>query len=178
MNAHTVLEFWFKKYGEKEWWQKNVKFDALIRTKFLKTYHAIVLGECASWRASAEGRLAEVIVLDQFARNMFRGKAQAFVYDPLALALAQEAVNVGADKSVSSREQQFFYMPFMHSESKKVQRESIALFKKLGNPEILKFALDHQNIVEKFGRFPHRNAARGLKSTAAEKAFMKTHKGF
>lgn len=161
-----------------EWFQKSARFDAKVRRKFLNTYESAACGETAHWRSTPKGRLAEIIVLDQFARNMFRGKARAFAADPLALILAQEALRAGADKKMSKYERLFLYLPFMHSESKKVQRDSVRLFKKLGDKQVLWFAKDHQKVVNRFGRFPHRNKALGLKSTAAEKKFMKTHKGY
>jgi len=174
----TVITFWFKENGMKQWFRKSAAFDARVRRKFLKTYQAAAKGELADWRKTAKGRLAEIIVLDQFARNMFRGKAQAFANDSLALALAQEAVRHGADKKLGQMERMFLYLPFMHSESKKIQRESVKLFRKLGNKEALRFAKDHKKIIDRFGSFPHRNKALGRKTTASEKRFMKTHKGY
>lgn len=109
---------------------------------------------------------------------MFRGKEQAFVYDHLALALAQEAIRSGSHRSMSKFEKLFLFLPFMHSESKKVQKESVRLFATLKDKQVLWFARDHKKVVDRFGRFPHRNAARGWKSTAAEKKFMETHKGY
>jgi len=178
MRWKTVYDFWFRKHDEKDWFGKRKAFDALIRRKFLSTYWEVVRGEHADWRKFPRGRLAEIIVIDQFARQMFRGEGQAYLYDPLALALAQEAIRAGADKRMTKPEKLFLYLPFMHSESKKVQKESVKLFATLEDKEILWFARDHRKVVNRFGRFPHRNAARGWKSTAAEKRFMRTHKGY
>ena len=179
MKPENVINFWFKKLGPDQWFFKPTKkFDALIRRKFLKTYEAVVRGETAHWRKTPKGRLAEIIVLDQFSRNMFRGKPEMFKHDSLSLMLSQEAVARGIDKEFSHWEKVFLYLPYMHSESKKVQRDSIRLFKSLKNKQNTWFAMDHKKIIDKFGRYPHRNVCLGRTSTAAEKKFMLTHKGY
>ena len=165
--------------GPKEWFfNKQKGFDGLIRKKFLKTYWQVVRGETADWRRTPRGRLAEIIVLDQFSRNMFRGTPDMYTYDPLALALAQEAIAAGADKKLSNNERLFMYLPFEHSESKKIQRESLRLFRNLGLKWLIPYVLDHKRIVDRFGHFPHRNKILGRKSTAAEKKFTMKHKGY
>lgn len=178
MEWKTVINFWFKECTPAQWYKKDAKLDAKIRRKFLKTFEAAVKGELAAWRSSPRGRLAEIIVLDQFARNMFRGTPQAFQYDPLALAWAQEAIRAGADTKLPVKERAFLYMPFMHSESKKIQRDSVRLFRALGSKGNLPYAIDHKKIIDRFGRYPHRNAILGRNSTASERAFMRSHKGY
>jgi len=178
MNWKSVIRFWFKECTPKQWFTKSKSFDAKVRKRFLKTYWAVARGETAHWRSTPKGRLAEIIVLDQFARNMFRSAPQAFAYDSLALALAQEALRARADKKMNKQERMFLYLPFMHSESRKIQRESVELFKKLGQKEALWYAKDHKKLIDRFGRFPHRNVALGRKSTSVEKKFMRTHKGY
>ncbi len=179
MNSTAILKFWFHKKDFNDWFfSKKPGLDALIRRKFLKTYEAVVRGETAHWRKTPSGRLAEIIVLDQFSRNMFRGTPEMYRHDALALALAQEAIAAGADKKLSKDERMFMYLPYEHSESRKVQKESVRLFKKIWDKKNMKYAYDHKNIIDKFGRFPHRNKILGRKSTAAELRFMKTHKGF
>jgi len=178
MHWKTVLTFWFKQTKPEQRFAKRKKFDAVIRRKFLKTYMQIVRGEKAEWRANACGRLAEIVVLDQFARNMFRDTPSMFAHDALALALAQEAIRAGADKKLTREERMFLYMPFMHSESRVIHRESLKLFKGLGNKEALWYARDHKKIIDRFGRYPHRNKVLGRKITAVEKKFLKTHKGY
>lgn len=180
MHWKVIHEFWFKKCGPNQWFFKKTKaFDRLLRKKFLKTYGEVVRGEHADWRRSPKGRLAEIIVIDQFSRNMFRGTAGMFRYDELALALAQEVIAAGADKRMSKDERLFLYLPFMHSESKKIQKESMRLFRKFhGDKKTIWFANDHKKIIDRFGRYPHRNRALGRASTAAEKRFMRTHKGY
>src|SRR4051812_46448703 len=124
------VDFWFKKCGPDQWFFKKTKaFDRLLRKKFLRTYEEVVRAEHADWRRHPKGRLAEIIIIDQFSRNMFRGTAGMFRYDALALALAQEAIAAGVDKRMTKDERLFLYLPFMHSESKKVQRESMRLFR-------------------------------------------------
>jgi len=179
MSWKAVVKFWFEGKGFQDWFfSKKPGFDSLVRKKFLKTYRAIVRGETAHWRTTPRGRLAEIIVLDQFSRNMFRDTPEMYRYDALALALAQEALRAGADKKLTKDERMFMYVPFEHSESKKIQRESLRLFKQIWNKKNLKYAIDHKRIIDRFGRFPHRNAILGRKSTAAEKKFMLRHKGY
>ena len=180
MDWKTVITFWFGECGPDQWFFKKTKtFDRLLRKKFLKTYEEVVRGEHADWRAHPKGRLAEIIIIDQLSRNMFRGTAGMFAYDTLALALSQEAVAAGADKRMTKDERLFMYLPFMHSESKKVQKESMRLFRKYhGDKKTIWFAADHKKIIDRFGRYPHRNKILGRKSTPAEKKFMLTHKGY
>lgn len=138
----------------------------------------VARGETAEWRSKPAGRLAEVIVLDQFSRNMFRGSKEAFAYDERALALAEEAIRVGADKALSRTERRFLYMPYMHSESKEVHRRAVWLFLSLFDWRTFSYELLHKRIIDSFGRYPHRNEILGRASTAEEKEFVKTHKGF
>jgi uncharacterized protein (DUF924 family) len=112
-----IIHFWFEECTPKDWWGGAANFDEQIRARFLETHGAVVRGEAEEWREFPLGRLAEIIVLDQFSRNMFRGTPAAFASDPLALALAQEAVRGGHDMKLSAAERQFLYMPYMHSES-------------------------------------------------------------
>jgi uncharacterized protein (DUF924 family) len=178
MKWQTIIKFWFKQCSPQQWFKKDAKFDAALRRRFLKTYQAVAKGEMAAWRTTPRGRLAEIIVLDQFSRNMFRGKPESFACDAMALVLAQEAISHGDDKKLGKFERHVLYMPFMHSESKKIQQKSMKLFASLGDKGTDPFAKAHADIIKRFGRFPHRNAILDRKSTAAEKKFMLTHKGF
>lgn len=178
MDSRSVVNFWFKECKPQQWFKKSKKFDTALRRRFEKTYWQVLKGETAEWRKTPRGRLAEILVLDQFARNMFRGKPQSFAGDTLALALSQEAIRAGVEKKFGRSERWFLYMPFMHSESKKIQRQSVKLFSSLGDKRNSRFAKDHKRIIERFDRFPHRNKILGRKSTAAEKKFLKAHKGF
>ncbi len=170
-----VLRFWFETLTPKQWFKKSTNLDAQISEAFEKTFNEVVAGETASWRDSAEGRLAEVIVLDQFTRNMFRNTAKAYRYDSLALALAQEAVRGGHDKALPESQRVFLYMPYMHSESHKIHVDAMLLFKDLPN---LNYEIRHKEIIDLFGRYPHRNEVLGRESTAEELEFLKTNKGF
>ena len=173
MDADDILHFWFTESTPAQWFAKDDAFDALIRERYADQHRAAALGECWEWRATARGRLAEVIVLDQFSRNLHRGSPRAFAQDGMALALAQEAVQQGLDRQLAPTGRAFLYLPFMHSESRKVQARSVALYTALGLPDNLRFAQAHQAIVERFGRYPHRNAALGRASTPGEEAFLR-----
>jgi len=179
MSWQTIMKFWFEENGPDQWFFKKTEaFDRKIRKRFLNTYWEVVRGEHADWRKSPKGRLAEIIVVDQFSRNMFRGTSGMFAYDALGLALAQEALSARADKGLSRWERVFMYLPYMHSESKKIQRKSLRLFKSIGDKQNTWYARDHKKIIDRFGRYPHRNKILGRTSTAAEKKFMRTHKGY
>lgn len=174
INFTDVLDFWFKETPSEKWFQKDVHFDQLIREKFLALHTQAIACELWSWRSSAHGRLAEIIVLDQFSRNIYRSNPESFHHDSLALALAQEAVRMKGDEALNSTERPFLYMPFMHSESALIQSEGIHLFEKLGAKETLEYAIQHKRIIDQFGRFPHRNGVLGRVSTPKEIAFLKT----
>jgi len=172
---NDVLEFWFETLEPKQWYRKSDELDARITERFEATYHAVVTGEKASWRDTPEGRLAEIIVLDQFARNMFRGTPQSFSADPLALALAQEGIRNGADKALVDGRREFMYMPFMHSESRLIHEQAMLLFADSPN---LDFEIRHKAQIDRFGRYPHRNAVLGRASTPEEIDWLKENSGF
>ena len=172
MNASEVIQFWFVEHGPEDWFKKSDTFDEKIRERFLSTYRSALLGELHAWRQSADGRLAEILVLDQFSRNIFRGSAQAFAGDPLALCLAQWAVDVGADQQLDKSRRPFLYMPYMHSESAKVHDVALALFEPF--PKNFEFEKKHKVIIDRFGRYPHRNDILGRQSTPEEVAFLQT----
>jgi uncharacterized protein (DUF924 family) len=178
MHWNEIIHFWLVECRPEQWFQKDDAFDGIIRDRFLATYWRVVKGETEDWRNDPRGRLAEIVVLDQFARNMFRGKPQAFLYDPLALALAQETVRTDCDRKLSAKERHFAYMPYMHSESPLIHAKALALFEELGDAEALQFEIAHKTIIDRFGRFPHRNAVLGRISTPEEIEFLKTHPGF
>ncbi|MBU1293061.1 DUF924 domain-containing protein [Patescibacteria group bacterium] len=178
MNWNEVITFWFETLSPSQWFIKDPALDEEIRNRFLSTYLKVVKGETAEWREVPEGRLAEIIVLDQFARNMFRDTPQAFEYDPLALQLAEEAIKVGADRRLTRVERKFLYMPYMHSESPVMHKKAFWLFLFLGDFSTLSFELKHKKIIDRFGRYPHRNDILGRTSTPKEIEFMKSNKGF
>ncbi len=168
----AVLKFWFEEIEPAQWWKKDEAFDGMVRERFSQIHHAAARCELHEWRRSARGRLAEIIVLDQFSRNMYRGSSLSFAFDPLALALAQEAVSSGADRDLNQIEKSFLYMPFMHSESLKIHEIAVALFGACSSKN-LDFELRHKSIIERFGRYPHRNAILGRESTEDEIEFLK-----
>ena len=168
-----ILEFWFETLTPKEWWGKDPALDALIAERYSGLLTRASRCELYEWRATPRGRLAEVIVLDQFPRQIHRDTPLAFACDPLALALAQEAVARGDDAPLSPIERVFLYLPYMHSESAEIQRVSVELYRSNGLADNLDFALRHQAIVDRFGRYPHRNEILGRESTPEEIAFLK-----
>lgn len=172
MAPDTLLNFWFQDIQPAQWWKVDPAFDALIRARFGALHDQALRCELFVWRRSAQGRLAEVIVLDQFARNIHRGTPQAFAADPLALALAQEAVAVGDDLKLPVERRAFLYMPYMHSESPAIHAVAEPLMKARAPQSTHDFELRHKAIVDRFGRYPHRNAILGRASTAQELEFL------
>ncbi|MGA7594732.1 MAG: DUF924 family protein [Gallionella sp.] len=168
-----ILKFWFEEIEPSQWWKKDENLDRLITVRFSDIHRRATLCELFGWRTDAHGRLAEVIVLDQFSRNMFRGSPLSFAHDALALALAQEAISAGADKSLNQAERSFLCMPFMHSESLKIHDIAAELFRDNGNQSSFDFELKHRAIIERFGRYPHRNSVLGRKSSDEEIEFLK-----
>ena len=169
-----ILDFWFRETAPAQWWKKSASFDALIRDRFGALHEAAIACELFGWRVSPWGRLAEVIVLDQFSRNMYRDTPRAFAADPQALSLAQVAVALGADNALTVEMRTFLYMPFMHSESPAIHRVALMLFATPGMEVNFASALKHKAIIDRFGRYPHRNAILGRLSTPEEIAFLQS----
>lgn len=167
-----ILRFWFEEIDKSGWWRKDPALDQQIIARYSAIHAAANRCELYSWRASAEGRLAEIIILDQFSRNMYRDRPRSFASDSLALALAQEAVADGADQEVMEIQRDFFYMPFMHSESRVIHETAVSLFETRGSRSILEYELKHKAIIDRFGRYPHRNEILGRESTADEQKFL------
>jgi len=156
-----------------QWWRKDAKLDAQITARFEPTHTAAARGEFFTWRATAEGRLAEIIVLDQLSRHIYRDTPRAFAYDSVALVLAQEAIARRADRELPPPRRSFMYMPFMHSESLLIHDRAVELFRQPGLEGDLEYELKHKRIIERFGRFPYRNAILGRPSTTDEGEFLK-----
>lgn len=172
MHQQTILDFWFKEISPQKWWAKDAAFDQLIRQRFSDIHQQATRGELFGWRVTAEGRLAEIIILDQFSRNMFRDSARAFAQDSVALILAQEAIFNDSDKVIPLEWRSFMYMPFMHSESLTIHEQAVKIFNQPGFEYNLEFELKHKVIIEKFGRYPHRNELLGRESSAEEREFL------
>ncbi|UTV99054.1 DUF924 domain-containing protein [Marinomonas rhizomae] len=167
-----VLDFWFNDIEPNQWFEKNIDFDNTIKNRFGELHQQAVQGELSAWRHSPKSALAEIIILDQFSRNIYRDKPASFAADPMALALAQVAISKGFDQELSLSERSFLYMPYMHSESAVIHEEAVTLFRDLGIVNNLDFELKHKKIVDRFGRYPHRNAILGRQSSAEELAFL------
>ena len=167
--AKEVLDFWFSR-GREDWWKQSDSFDEEIRERFGILWARMARREVDTFVGDAETALAAVILFDQFPRNMFRGHADQFATDHMALAIARSAIDRGYDDGLTVEQRGFLYMPFQHSESLKDQVQSLLLFTALGDPEQLRYARLHHDVIERFGRFPHRNSALGRKPTAMEAA--------
>lgn len=176
--AQDVLDFWFSDRMEPNWFAKSDKIDTEIRDRFAATHKAAHRRDLDPWAETPDGALALVIVLDQFPRNIFRGTGHAFGSDDLALDHARAAVDAGHDRQIDPKRRVFLYLPFEHSEDLSDQTRSVELFETLGDPGYLDYALQHHKIIERFGRFPHRNALLDRPNTPAEDEFLKTHTGF
>ncbi len=168
----AVIDFWFGEIEPAQWWKADPAFDALIAERFADLHAQAARCELFGWRATPAGRLAEIIVLDQFSRNLHRGSALAFANDPLALGLAQEALAAGADRPLPIEQRVFLYMPYMHSESRLVHTVAEALFRDYAPASNHDFELRHKAIIDRFGRYPHRNAVLGRASTDEELRFL------
>ena len=173
MTAHPndVLGFW-RSAGPKQWFAKSHAFDEAIRLKFEPVHHRAARVEYDAWAQSAEGALALLILLDQFPRNLYRNSGHAFATDPKARAIARAAVEAGFDRDVEPELRNFFYLPFEHSEDLTDQDFGLALCAEAGDADNLKWAALHREIIARFGRFPHRNAALGRTTTAEEQEFL------
>lgn len=172
MNFECVIDFWFDELDSDQWWQKDAALDRHIERRFADVHRQAVQAETVSWRSESLGRLAEIIVLDQFSRNIYRHHSEAFRYDGQALVLAQEAVSLKADKDLTPIQQSMLYMPFMHSESPAIHQQAVELFKSCGIQTVLDFEHEHKQIIDRFGRYPHRNAVLGRASTAVELEYL------
>ena len=169
MQPQAILHFWFEELTPKKHFLKDAALDETIRARFGDALEAAARCELFAWRATAAGRLAEIIVLGQFSRNFYRATKQAFAQDTLALVLAQELVASTQDRSLPEAQRVFAYMPTMHSESALVHTQAVALFTQLGNQDNLNFELRHKTTIDRFGRYPHRNAILGRASSAEER---------
>jgi uncharacterized protein (DUF924 family) len=176
--AESVLTFWFEELKSADWFSSKPDIDQRVKERFETTLLAAAKGELFRLRETPLGRLAEIIVLDQFSRNIYRNSPKAFENDRLALVLSQELVALKLDQEIPVTRLAFAYMPYMHSESSMIHEEALKLFNRPGLEDNYKFELLHKDIIDRFGRYPHRNTVLGRESTPAEIEFMKTHKGF
>jgi uncharacterized protein (DUF924 family) len=169
----NVLTFWFERTAPDRWFKKDPAFDTSVRELFLGLHESLVSRGHGDLLADARTALAAVIVLDQMSRNMFRDTPRAFAADPQALALAEAAIARGFDAGLTKDQRMFLYLPFEHAEDRAAQARSVALITSLGDADLQKWAQAHRVIIDRFGRFPHRNAILGRISTAEETDFLK-----
>ena len=174
MDYQQIIDFWFLEIEPAQWWRQNDEFDRRIRERCGAVLAQAEKCELHAWRTAALGRLAEIIVLDQFSRTIHRATAQAFASDSLALALAQEAIAAHVGDALEPAKKAFLYMPFMHSESPEIHAIAVTLFDQVGLESYLQFEFRHKAIIDRFGRYPHRNALLGRVSSEEEIKFLKT----
>ncbi len=172
-DSNRVIKFWFEELQPSDWFKKSDALDQQIAEHFGALHQAVAACETYGWRETPHGRLAEIIVLDQFSRNIFRDKPESFAFDGQALILAQEAVAQKVDARLNDTEKAFLFMPFMHSESMVIHHKAVELFSQPGLENNLEFEIKHMKIIERFGRYPHRNAILGRQSTDEEVEFLK-----
>lgn len=169
-----ILNFWFKEIDKACWWKKDNDLDQLIAERYSQIHHQATRGELFEWRQTARGSLAEIIVLDQFSRNIYRDTPGAFAFDGMALVLSQTAIANKYDRELAPVENSFLFMPFMHSESPEIHEIALTLYERNGLENNLDFERKHKAIIDRFGRYPHRNAILGRESTPEEIEFLKT----
>lgn len=172
-SVEAILDFWFQELKPAQHWQKDPELDARISMRFGAVHRAALAGECWQWRQNVAGRLAEIIVLDQFSRNIHRDTPMSFAADSMALVLAQEAVALDLARQLVPEQRSFLYMPYMHSESLLIHDEAMRLFAEPGMENNYDFEVKHRDIIARFGRYPHRNAILGRTSTPEEEAFLR-----
>lgn len=171
MTPETIVTFW-SEAGYKRWFSKDDAFDAELRRHFEAAHMTASRGGFAEWEERPEGALALILLTDQIPRNIFRNSAHAFATDARALEAAARAIAHGHDQAFETALRCFFYLPFEHSEKSADQARSVELFEALGDEEFLKYAIVHRDVIDRFGRFPHRNAVMGRITTAEEQAFL------
>jgi len=172
-----VIDFWFDTEHVPLHFVENHEFDELIRTKFLDTWKAGAEGLLVGWRENIKGRLAEIIVLDQFSRNLWRNDIRTYTQDKMAIALAQEALNHPCYHELSTLEKRYILLPFMHSESLELHDWAYKYFKELGDEEFMYYEMLHREVLERFGRYPYQNEDLGRESTPEEVEYIKEKGG-
>lgn len=176
LTANDIITYWFEELEPADWFKNDPELDKAMKDRFEAIYLAATRGELAHWRKTIEGRLAEIILLDQFSRNFYRNDPRAFSQDTVALVLAQEALPMAEQLPIV--QQGFLYMPFMHSESLVIHEQALKLFDRPGLEKRLNYEKMHYTIIKQFGRFPSRNKALGRTSTPEELAFLKDFSAF
>ena len=178
MTPANILDFWFSESSRKRWFRSTPEFDRELEDRFGEAYRLAAADRLSDWEQTAEGALALVILLDQIPLNIFRGEPRCFATEDLALAVAGRAIGSGLDRELTSDRKAFLYMPYMHSESLADQQRSIELYGQPGMEHHLRWAHHHRDIVQRFGRFPHRNAILGRESTEEELSYLNSPEAF
>lgn len=178
MSPEIIINFWFSESSQDFWFNSTPELDTQLRDRFVDTWLAAAEGKLSEWEESAEGALALAIILDQFPLNMFRGQALTYSTDSQARKVVKAAIDKGFDQKLTNDQKAFLYLPFMHSEEMADQERSVELFNKPELEQSYRFALHHQNIVKRFGRFPHRNAILGRHSTPEEIEYLASEEAF
>ncbi len=174
----SIIDFWFSAEIARHWFNSTPELDRDIKSRFEAAYHIAVGGELEHWQASPSGCLALILLFDQFPLNMYRGEKESFAAEAMSRDVAFLAITKGFDKKLAEQKKKFVYMPYMHSEDIKDQEMAIELFSKAGFTENLKYARHHHDIVDQFGRFPHRNKILGRLNTAEEEKYLKSEQAF
>ena len=177
-SPQSIIDFWFSDAVRPLWFKSTAEFDNQLRDRFGVLWQDAATGKLDSWDESAEGALALVILLDQIPLNIYRGKARSFSTEAKAREIAERAINKGWDTTLPDEQKAFLYMPYMHSETLADQDQAVALYQSAGLEYNLKFAQHHQDIIRRFGRFPHRNEILGRESTDAEQAYLASDEAF
>ncbi len=177
-DPEQVLDFWFSADTRPFWFRSTPEFDARLRERFLDVWQAAARGELEAWNTTPEGALALVIILDQFPLNMFRGQAESFSTEALSREVAHKAIDRGWDRDLDDAGRAFLYLPFMHSEARDDQERSVQLFRDADLVDNLRWAEHHREIIQRFGRFPHRNAALGRESSGEELEWLASKGAF
>lgn len=178
LNFQDLLDFWFAPEHKALWFNSTPEFDEALRQRFEATYDAAVEGQLQDWQQSAKGALALVILFDQIPLNIFRGKAKSFSTEALARDVAHNALKQKFHETMKPEQKAFLFMPFMHSESMEDQNLSVELFTDAGLNENARYARHHRDIVQRFGRFPHRNTILGRESTPEEISYLSSKEAF
>jgi uncharacterized protein (DUF924 family) len=174
----SIIEYWYADRIKSQWFNSTKELDQEIKNKFEPAWKDAIRGEYQHWREQAEGCLALAIIFDQFPLNMFRGEMESFSTEALAIKVAKEAIQKGFDKMLSKEQVVFLYMPLMHSENIDDQNLSVSLFEQAGLAENARFARHHRDIVQRFGRFPHRNSILQRESSAQELEYLNSKEAF
>lgn len=178
MTPADIVNFWFSEKVSQLWFQSTPEFDAELRSEYASTLDDAVKGNLPTWAETATGSLALVILLDQFPLNMYRGQARSFASEADAIVVAKKAIDLGQDQQLDLSQRAFLYLPMMHSENLADQDYSVRLFQAPGLESNLRFAQHHRGIIERFGRFPHRNAILGRENTPDETTYLESKEGF